>query len=304
MTSYSSRIRLAMLATAGAAAFAPRLTLPGAAARAQATPGADSLDALPVVEIVATDFAFTLPAEIAAGWTRLHLRNWGAEDHHAQLLRLHTDVTFDQLVAAFQEQGEAALVMVDLAGGPGTVHPGGVSEAVVLLEPGAYAVACFITGPSGHLHIALGMMTPLTVTAATGESAPPTPDIAVELRDFAYSMPAKIPAGRVVIEATNIGPEPHEFAVLHLADDATHQSVIAMLTGGMTMAGEHGATPMAGGAPFEMYGGLQGIAPGMTGYAILDFVPGHYLAVCFIPSAANAGHPHAMLGMVNQFVVE
>jgi len=304
MSTYSSRIRLAMLASAGAAALAPGLSITTRAVRAQATPSTDPLAAYPPIEIVATDFKFELPAEIPAGWTRFYLRNWGAEDHHAQLLRLHDGVTFEQLTTAFQEQGEGALALVDLAGGPGTVKPAGTSEAVVMLEPGAYAVGCFITGPTGHLHIAQGMLTPLTVTAATAATTAPTPDVAVELRDFAYAMPATLPAGHVIVEATNLGPEPHEFAVLHLADDATHQSVVEMLTGGLALAGEHGATPMAGGAPFEMYGGLQGIAAGMTGYAVLHLVPGHYLAVCFIPSVVNAGHPHAMLGMINQFNVE
>lgn len=304
MTIISSRMRLAALAAGGAWAL-PSLIHGAGQIRAQtSTTPADELEALPLVEIVATDFAFSLPEEVAGGWTRLHLRNWGTEDHHAQLLRLHADVTFEQLVTGFQEQGEAALAMVDLAGGPGTVRPGGTSEAVMMLEPGAYAVACFITGPSGHLHIIQGMLTPLTVTAVTTESEPPTADVAIELRDFAYAMPATLPVGRLVIKATNAGPEPHEFTVLHLAKDAPHKSVIDMLTGASDMAGGHGATPMAGGAPFDMWGGLQGIAAGTTGYAVLELIPGHYLAVCFIPSVANAGTPHAMLGMINQFVVE
>ena len=117
-------------------------------------------------------------------------------------------------------------------------------------------------------------------------------------------MPATLSAGRIIIQATNEGPEPHEFAVLRLADDATHKSVIDMITGVTAMEGRHGTTSVAAGAPFERWGGLQGIAMGATGYAVLDLVPGHYLAVCFIPSMANAGTPHAMLGMINQFSVD
>ena len=163
MSVHSSRIRLAALAAGGAWAL-PKLLGGAGTARAQATPtAADPLDALPLVDIIATDFDFEMPTELSAGWTRLHLRNWGAEDHHAQLLRLHDDVTFGQLVATFQEQGEAALALVDLAGGPGTVHSGSTSEAVVLLEPGEDAVACFIDGPADELHITMGMLTPLTV---------------------------------------------------------------------------------------------------------------------------------------------
>ena len=77
----------------------------------------------PVVDIMASDYAFEAPDVLPAGLVTLRLMNHGQEPHHAQLLRLNDDVTFDQFAAALQTEGEGALRLAALTGGPGAIEP-------------------------------------------------------------------------------------------------------------------------------------------------------------------------------------
>jgi hypothetical protein len=106
----------------------------------------------------------------------------------------------------------------------------------------------------------------------------------------------------------------HELTVLSPIEGVTVDEIIAMFSvppaspeSDATM--DHGdmATPApeeSGPPPFHFNGGLQGIMPGMIGYAVLDLVPGEYIALCGIPSPKNGGAPHFMLGMTATFTVK
>ena len=44
--------------------------------------------------------------------------------------------------------------------------------------------------------------------------------------------------------------------------------------------------------------------PGLTAWYEADMAPGNYGLICFIPSVANGGAPHLMLGMTRQLTVQ
>lgn len=263
--------------------------------------------------IHALEFGYELPESIPSGWTRVTMINDGAEAHHAQLIAVPAGQTFDDVMNLFATEGEAALGQLTLAGGPGTVEPGGSSEAIIWLEPGEYVITCFVTSPDGVPHIMKGMVAPLTVTEATIATQPPVADVQVSMLDFAFSMPQELKEGPTTFELVNDGAEAHEFAVLRLAEGVTPQmfadfvaSMGAESTPEAAVEGGHvdHSTPSAPPPmPFSSVGGLQAIAPGTTGYALIDLTPATYMAICFVPSLANGGAPHLMLGMVTSFTV-
>ncbi len=156
-----------------------------------------------------------------------------------------------------------------------------------------------------------GMVATLTVTEATVGTEPPVADVSVSMLDFAYAMPQEFTQGPTTFELSNDGAEPHEVAVLRLNEGFTPEmffELMASMEGEATpeepATGHDHATPPAPAAlPFTSVGGLQAMAPGMTGYATVDLTPATYMALCFIPSFANGGVPHAMLGMVASFTV-
>ena len=54
--------------------------------------------------------------------------------------------------------------------------------------------------------------------------------------------------------------------------------------------------------PFTSVGGVAPMSTGYTNYAPLDFTPGEYFSICFVPDP-ESGAPHAALGMIMGFTV-
>lgn len=283
-------LALAACSPTGAPAVVPPTSAP---ATAMATAGPSVAAAMPEITVDAADFSYTAPQTIGAGWVRVVLNNSGAEAHHVQFLRLNDGVTVQQFEDALSKAEGPALAMTKQMGGVGAVHPGGSASAVINLPAGEYVMVCFVPSPGDHeAHYAKGMIKSLTVQAAAAASAAePKADMSVRLKDFAFGMPDTLPAGPHTIQVVNDGPEPHEFNILQLADGKTAVDVLQFLNG-------------AGGPPpFAPVGGMNGLDVGVTGYAELDLAPGHYVAICNIPSPKAEGHPHFALGMIKEFTV-
>jgi hypothetical protein len=85
------------------------------------------------------------------------------------------------------------------------------------LEPGNYAMICFIPGADGIPHVAKGMVRPLTVTPGSGTTAaPPEAEVVMKLVDYDFQLSKPIPAGRHTIRIENAGPQEHEVAIVKL----------------------------------------------------------------------------------------
>jgi hypothetical protein len=245
----------------------------------------------PVVDVMASDYAFEAPDVLPSGLVTVRLMNHGQEPHHAQLLRLNDGVTFDQFATALHTEGEGALRMATISGGPGALGPLKSAEVTLDLTTGSYVLACFIASPDGVPHLAKGMLKPLTVTAGAADpSALPEVAGTMTLRDFTFDLPDRLPAGSVTYRVVNDGPQPHELNVLKLAPGATVDDVRAWLA--------NPSTP----PPFEAVGGMNGLSAGVDGFMTVDLKPGEYVAICNIPDPAS-GWPHSRLGMIRAFTV-
>jgi uncharacterized cupredoxin-like copper-binding protein len=301
----STRHRVRLLAAAGIGlAGGWRFVTPATAHQASDSAGTPSGEL--AITLRAMDFSFEVPAEVPAGWVQVTLKNDGAEDHHAQIISLPEGMTAEDALGMLATQGEAeALASVTLAGGPAAVAPGGVSKAVVQLEPGEHLIICAIPGPDGVPHVAKGMFAAFTVTPNAEASAPPKADYSVAMNDFVFSIPNEVEAKTTVFEAVNDGTEAHEFALYRLADGITPNDVLTILgepAATPAMDEHHHESPVAAPPPpIIAVGGFQAIHPGGKGYAVIDLEPATYAATCFVPSVANGGAPHIMLGMVAFF---
>lgn len=263
---------------------------------------------IPEVALTARDYNFVIPDTVPGGLVRFHFVNEGQENHHAQFIKLNEGVSraqFDSVFGAVMEavptEGEVAFMrlldIATMAGGPSVVAPGGSMDVTLELAAGEYVLACFVPSPDGVPHIAKGMRRWLTVTSPPAESPePPVVAGVVDMADFAFATMPSIDSGRVTLEVTNSGQEPHEMTVVRL-EGVTLEQVLPML------AGPPPSEPPAGPPPFRFMGGLQGIMPGARGWVTLDLPPGDYALVCFIPSPANGGQPHVALGMARPFTV-
>jgi len=247
---------------------------------------------IPQITIKASDYAFEAPAQVEAGLASIVIENQGQEPHHAQLVRLNDGVSMEQFQAALQQGPEAALPLVTLDGGPGVVPPGKSQRVTVRLSPGQYVLLCLVPSADGVPHLAKGMMAPMQVVEAKNPAQVQVPqaDGTARLLDFSFVLPANVKAGQQVWTIANEGQQPHELALVRLADGKTMQDVAAFMQA------------PNGPPPFEDAGGMQGIDPGETAWLNLDLQPGNYVALCHIPDPAS-GKAHEELGMVMPFSV-
>jgi hypothetical protein len=238
-----------------------------------------------VVTVTAHDYAFEAPTEIPAGLTTFHLVNKGPSLHHLQLIKLEEGKTGDDFIAALKAGGPPPRWAI-LAGGPNPPETGNTTSATLTMEPGTYAIVCFVPALDGMPHLMKGMVHPLKVTgAAPATVAEPAADVVVKLVDFDFQLSAPIKAGRHTIRVENAGTQPHEVAFIRLKPGKTGADFAAW-----------GLKP-EGPAPGEAYGGISGIMPGTHAFANLDLPAGDYALICFFPDMTD-GKPHFEHGMM------
>ena len=244
-----------------------------------------------VIQLDAREFGYAAPTSVQGGRVTIQLTNHGQEAHHAQLLRMNDGVTFQQFGAALQQYGEAALAMTSIEGGAGAIAPRGTSEVSLDLKPGQYALVCFLPSPDGVPHLAKGMIQPLEVTAPPTAAAPaPAAQGTFSMKDFTFTMPETLPAGKATYRVVNEGPQPHELNVVRLAPEKNGTDVLTFLKN------------PAGPPPFEPVGGMNGLDNRREGLMTLEISPGDYAAICMIPYPAT-GVSHVHLGMIKLFSV-
>ena len=242
-----------------------------------------------VVRVSAEDFKFDAPDAIPAGLTDFRFLNKGPALHHMQIVKLESGKTINDLRAVLAEPGPPP-AWVKEVGGPNAPAPGVESNATIMLEPGNYALICFID-IDGPPHFMKGMLQALRVVPATGPAAPkPTADVTLTLLDYSFKTSAPIQRGLRTVRVTNEGAQHHEIELVKLAPGVSVGDFMKWIA------------KMEGPPPGKPLGGISGIDAGMSAYFSADFSPGNYAFVCFLPDTRD-GKPHFAHGMVQQFTV-
>ena len=236
------------------------------------------------VTVTASDFSFHGPAEIPAGLTTIRLVNRGPSLHHIQLIKLEQGKTVEDLLTALKTPGPPPN-WISFAGGPNPPEPGSTTNVTLTLEPGSYAMVCFIPTPDGTPHVMKGMARALSVT---GPSRPgmteETPDVVMKLVDFDFQLSKPLTAGRHTIRIENGAGQPHEIAIVRLKPGKTPLDFAEW--------GEKQVGP----APGTVHGGVSGIMPGMHVSVAVELPAGDYGLICFLPDMKD-GKPHFAHGM-------
>lgn len=266
---------------------------------ATATTAVDMAAEIPSVEITGVDYSFEAPESIAGGLTRIEFTNGSEmEDHQAQLLKLNDGVTLEDLTAA--ESEEEIFALVTAKGGPGTAA-GQTNENVLDLEPGQYAIVCFIPSPSdGIPHVQKGMIAPLEVTEAPDEQPDvPDADVTIGLGNFTFDGVEPLTAGTVTLATINNGPQPHELAVFRLDEGLDVDGLVAILS----TPPDPDAPPPEGPPPFAFVGQVAIMSLGGSGQTTIDMAAGTYAFLCFVTDPETEA-PHFVIGMAAEVLVE
>lgn len=274
------------------------IALVGPVGARQATPVAtESLLAgmgYPELHIVAGNDGVDMPDQVNAGRTLIVYENVGDESLHPFMLRLPNDVAVDQAVA---DLGPEAMEPpdwffdADFPGFVGETMPGQTSYAVVNLVVGVHLV----------LHDSAAIIDVVSTDATPEVVQAPMTDGTVSLFEMGFEFPESMEPGRQVWEVTNDGAVPHELLLVRSPVPVTAEQALELIE-----QEDQIATPVGGGpspADITAAGGVGWLSPGMSAWTEVDLQPGHYIALCFVFDP-ETGMPHAMLGMVDVFVVD
>ena len=285
----SAAAMLAGMLAACAGDDSAKASADSAAAAAAAVP------ATPVIyTITAKDFSYDAPDTITGGMVTIRLVNQGPDLHHIQLLKLSDGKTVADLTEGFKRMKptDPPPPWVHDVAGPNTPVPGGETSITEQLEPGNYALVCFISGADKVPHMMKGMIRALTVLPATGPSAPaPTADVTVTMKDYAWEITPALTPGKHVLKLENQAEQSHEM-------------VIALLEPGKKAADlAKWIDNQQGPPPAKPMGGISGMAKGAVVYVPVDLPAGEYGLYCFLPDAKD-GKMHLEHGMMTQITVK
>jgi len=292
------RVRAIVLAVAVGLAFAGCSSSSKSGTSPTTTPGPASR---PHVKFVAQDFSFTAPATVPAGYVDVSIENQGKEDHQVQFVKLGSTSLDAFKAAAIKTNIGAVQKSTVFAGGPNVANPGTTTTATVKLDPGKYAVVCFIPANSdGKPHVAHGMITVVNVVKTdASDETPPTPGSTITLRDFSFGVPTGF-TGQGVVDISNQGTEVHEMGIVKLKPGKTLKDAKSYL---LTPPG---TPPPAGPPPFvgiPGIGGVTGLSPQQHAWLDMKLTPGNYVLICFYPDPKKGDIPHALEGMVKEFTI-
>ena len=281
---------IAFAATACSVKEAPKAA--DSAATAQ-TPAANTAAPAPanVVNITASEYKFDAPDSIPAGLTTLKLTDNGKEIHHATLIKLDSGKTYQDLMTGMKNMkpGAPPPGWVIPAGGPNAVAPTGTTALTMVLEPGNYALVCFVPDSKGVPHVMKGMSKALTVTpSANANTTPPNADVTVTLKDYQFDFSTPLTAGKHTLKITTAPGQPHEFTLFQLMPGKKAEDITKFVE-----------TGMQGPPPGMPIGGAAGMATGRDVYYDVDLKPGDYAIICFFNDVKD-GKPHFAHGMIQQ----
>lgn len=286
----------------------------GAPDGTEATGESDAATTPPaVIEIRATDYALHGPEAVPAGWVTYRLDNTGAHEiHEISLARLpdgrtHRDYVeqvipvwvevWDQIQAGELDGADAypaaAELLPDWADevqyvrARGLLSPGLASSNTHYLEPGEYAIDCWVKAPSGAIHLAVGMTSPLRVTEERSTHSPAEPDVTISVRDGEVVSEGELRAGtRVIAIDTGDDVQADNVHLIRMTPETDPEAVIRWMNW-YDVGGLQAPTPA------EFLGGINmyGTRPpeGGASFTVEDLEPGRYAWIVEGPIGDRAG---------------
>ena len=258
---------------AGATACGGAAAAGGAAGGGAAhSPGASA--AVNKLTITTDGMAYVVKGKPHPGRVDITFDNPDELAHEAQIVKLKDGKTIQDVLADMKSGGEEAAA-ADVDGNPDDMSYGtpallyGHQKTEVVsdtLEPGTYGVVCFLPGPDGQPHVAMGMAAQFTVSGKKEADRTPKSEGTVTLTDSGITVPEGFGSGTYAV--TNTGTTPHSFSLARL--DGSLDDLFAYI------GGQFAQNQPIDGGPGALVGGVATLKPGQTAYLVVDLPAGHY----------------------------
>ncbi|WP_372919818.1 hypothetical protein [Salegentibacter sp.] len=177
-----------------------------------------------VVDIVSTHMNIEVQSTIPSGWTTFRYDNRSHNPHFVLFDKLPDGKTVEdskaEVVPVFQEgmdfialgewdnafaafgQLPAWSAEIIYSGGTGMLSPNHISEITIYLEPGTYALECYVKNSEGVFHATSGMITGMVVTEDENDNTEPESTMEVRVSsETGIQLDEKVRPGKHLIKA-------------------------------------------------------------------------------------------------------
>lgn len=271
----------------------------------------EETNASPVVDVTAVDYAFAAPDTVPSGWTTFRMTNEGEEHHLFLLAQLPEDITYadlhDEVVVpwdSIRSLVRAGSVDTSVArkalkrlipdwypggltpmGGVSLTAPGRTATTTLNLEPGTYAMECYVRTADRQFHALRGMARRLVVTPDSTGASPPEADLSLSLSKGQIQADSTVAPGRHTMavrfgEKGELGAVGHHLHLARLDEETSARDLARWMKWDPIMP-----------APVEFVGGAQSMPAGHTAYVEVDLSPGRYAWVLGNPPKQGSVQP-------------
>jgi hypothetical protein len=263
------------------------------------------------VEVRAADYAFLAPDTIPSGWITFELDNTKAVHiHEISISKLPEGIGYAEYKEKFE--GSWAEILKELQDGDidvsgiyprekallpewaddvkyicsrGLVSPGRKASKTVYLEPGQYAMECWVKTVDGAIHVSKGMTSPLTVTDAKAGSQEPAPKEKISVLENKIETDWKPSTGEHLftlnLEADSSGYPIHNSIHLIKLDQETNLDTVNRWLDWYHVGGLRSPAPAVFLGGLSIYTSKVGDHPGYFSVDIRE--PGDYAWIVEVP---------------------
>ncbi|MFV8226771.1 hypothetical protein [Christiangramia aquimixticola] len=262
------------------------------------------------IKVLTKAMDFNMPDEIPSGWNTFRYENRSNEIHFFIFEKLPDSITIkeykEELIPPFKkafglmnegktEEGMKAyekipawFFKVVFSGGSGLLSPKRTSETTINLEPGLYAMECYIRMPDGTPHVFMGMLKEIKVTEKQSKQDAPEADLNISIsgtEGIKFDR-EKVSAGSYTFGVTFEDQKLYENFVGHdvnlvKMEEGKDVKVLADWIDSANIKAFRTPAPEG----FEFLGGSQEAPAGTTTYFTANLKPGQYVLISETPKA-------------------
>ncbi|WP_431107238.1 hypothetical protein [Winogradskyella poriferorum] len=265
------------------------------------------------IKVVSEGMEFQMRDTLEAGWNTFKYQNKSNEVHFFLLEKLPEGIRIanykNELIPPFKKATELLLQgkvdeglkqfetiptwfsKVKVSGGVGLISPNVVGESTFYLDPGIYAMECYVRMPNGMAHVYYGMLKEVIVIDRESQLEPPKASV---------NLSVSSKEGIVLNDSITAGN--HIFGV-HFKDQTTYKTMLGhdvnlvrlddfalvdTLNNWINAADLNAfRSPAPKGITF--LGGINDLQTGATGYFKASLTPGNYAFISEVPNAKEKG---------------
>ena len=265
------------------------------------------------IEVITRSMEFQTVDTLKSGWNTFLYRNLSNETHFFLFEKLPDGIRMEnyktELVPPFEKafsnflEGKIDAGMkeleqipkwfydVELYGGVGLVSPKSVGQSSIFLDPGYYAMECYIRMPNGKAHAFMGMLKEVLVLDKKSDELEPKEDFTISVSSTeGIIFSDSLISGNYVIKVDFKDQKQYETLLGHDVNlvKLDNLNLVDSLNIWINAADlNQFRTPAPKGIQF--LGGVNDISNKKSGYFTVNLSPGIYAFVSEVPNAKSKG---------------